>query len=174
MAVINVLHHRDFDGQCEVRGEPSQRRTSAKWCAIIWSVWSFVIACGEECVMSREGCAAAAAIITVFINCIVDGSWQHHRLGVTNVYAAGRHSWCFHEKREAEFVKSNCQETYLACPLPGFFVCCSCSLPGCLLIDWFHRAVISWKDIKCMLCLTDGVSKQEASSEIRNSGDEDR
>lgn len=83
MAVINVLHHMGFDGQCEVRGEPSQRRTSAKWCAIIWSVWSFVGACGEECVMSRQD-GAAGAIITVCINCIVDGT---HRLGVMNVYA---------------------------------------------------------------------------------------
>lgn len=84
--------------------------------------------------MSREDCAAGA-IITVFINCIVDGSWQHRRLGVMNVYAADIHSLCFCEKRGAEFVKNVCQETYLACFLPGFLVCFSRCLLGCLLIN---------------------------------------
>lgn len=72
MGVINVLYHRNFDGQSGVCGEQSQRRTSTKWCAIIWSVWSFVIACSAECTMSNEECPPGAIII-VFINCIVDG-----------------------------------------------------------------------------------------------------
>lgn len=41
--------------------------------------------------MSREDWAPGA-IITVFINCIVDGSWQRRRLGVMNAYAADVHS----------------------------------------------------------------------------------
>lgn len=150
---------RDFDGQCGICGEPSQRRTSAKWCAIIRSVWSFVIACGVECMMSKEHCPPAAIII-VFINCIVDG---------------GRTSGCMWQKyltfgfaRTCRIVKNVWWEIYL---INSFLFYCSTSpraCAACRLID-FYNTVISWTDISRMLCLTDCVSKQEADSEIRTS-----
>lgn len=123
-AVINVLHDGDFDGQCGVCGEPSQRRTSAKWCAIIWSVWSFVIACGAECMMSRTE-RPPSAIIIVFINCIAADSWLHSRFGVMSVY------WkeSPHLEQRIIFVNNSQWDSYLACFFPVSFLLPQC-LPG--------------------------------------------
>lgn len=158
MGVINVLYQRDFDGQSGVCGEQSQRRTSAKWCAIIWSVWSFVIACSVECTMSNEECPPGAIII-VFINCIVDGKLVTQQVECDeclfdrNSPHSGKYG--FARNWNSYLLKNACWEIYLACFLTTLQFSLNSfipqHLPGCLYflqIDRFYNPVISWTDIR--------------------------